>query len=200
MLKLDNTLFIGKGGDKFCYMHPENEGLCVKVPRDSHGLTVILKDLKSREKLKKRNADLSFAPRYFGAVETSLGLGYVYEMIRDVDGKISRSLSSYMRAENLAPADIEGIVQAMGAFKDFMFRNEVVVKDPKSDNFLMQKTRDGYVARYVDDLGSEVLIPLEYYISYFARLKLTRKWNHLINKTELCFTTPLAKRFTEELK
>lgn len=200
MLYLDETLFIGEGGDKRCYRHPEDKSSCIKIAKNSHGLKVILKDLKGREKLKRKQVDLAYIPCYLGTVGTNLGLGYVYEIITDTDGEISRSLDWYLRLADLDAGDVEMIVQAMGRVKDSVFKNEVILKDPKRANFLLQKTETGYEAKYVDDLGSEVLIPLEYYISYLARLKIRRKWDKLIIDIKRFHTGLLAKRFIEELK
>lgn len=88
--------YIGKGKERVCYVHPDNSQIAIKITYGEVNKQT-KRELKYYRKLGKRK-DLSYThiPRYLGAVETSLGRGHMFDLIRDYDGEISQSLLSYL--------------------------------------------------------------------------------------------------------
>ena len=95
---LAEELLIGKGRNKDVYIHPENPAQCIKInARDTKDHRAEMNYRKSRE---LRNLPPSaLMVSYFGAVETNLGTGYVFERIMDYDGINSKTLEELIKLE-----------------------------------------------------------------------------------------------------
>ena len=78
MLVLSKDHYIGEGEIRFCYYHPDDMNLCVKIPRENTTRNYTLKEIKYFKKLSKRNKQkygYKFFSDFQGEVLTNLGLG-----------------------------------------------------------------------------------------------------------------------------
>ena len=99
MLTLESSALIGRGLRRECYFHPEDENKCIKV--------VVSGDHKETRReqsyyrlLEKRNISWRMLARFYGNVDTNLGEGAVFDLIRDYNGEISKTLGHYFSAIN----------------------------------------------------------------------------------------------------
>lgn len=54
--------------------------------------------------------------------------------------------------------------------------------------------------RIVNDMGSAVLIPLEYHFKYFAHAKILRRWKMFLDVLNNLYTSPLKTKLIKEIE
>ena len=82
MLYLDESLLVGKGANRICYQHPVEREKCIKIPKVSNCQTQAL-ECEYFKLLYTNNISWKHLSHYYGEVNTNIGRGYVYELIRD---------------------------------------------------------------------------------------------------------------------
>ena len=69
------------------------------------------------------------------------------------------------------------------------------------ENIIFQRTAENnYRVRIINDMGSSVLIPLEYYFTYFARTKILRRWIKFLEVLKTNYNSPLIDKLIEKIK
>ena len=119
-----------KGSHRHCYVHPENPDLCVKVPAcavDEHCLAMQRRELEDYASLRNHGALALFEriPAMEGIVDTDLGIGIVSRLCRDVDGRISRNLTTLIREKGMSP----GIAAAIDDLKRWLRAQRLLTRD-----------------------------------------------------------------------
>ena len=192
---LTEELLIGKGGRKNVYINPKNPAQCIKInARDDNDHRVEMNYRKSRE---RRNLPPSaLMVSYFGAVETNLGTGYVFERIMDYDGTNSKTIEELIKLELKARNENSSVRKLLGADKEFpkitnvllrfrkeLFRDNVIIADMWPHNYMVQfDTPSDWRVRIVDDFGTSSWIPIMYYIDYFGAKHVRRYWCKFIRR------------------
>ena len=73
-------------------------------------------------------------------------------------------------------------VKMVQALKSKLFDNEIITMGLFPENVIFQKiSANEHKVRIVNDMGSGVLIPLEYHFHHFAKKKVARRWEQFIN-------------------
>jgi len=171
MLFLKSELFIGSGSHKNCYIHPLNDSLCIKVSNNDSE-KIVEKEIMYQNYLEKKGFNSDIIPRYHGIVETNFGKGYVFDLIRDFDGNISKSIGFYLKNEEL----YSNLIKAFQNLEKNMIKNILITRKLKERNLLYQKTDENHgKIIIVDDIGPTEFIPLEIFSSFFAKKKIMRK-------------------------
>ena len=182
IIHLDKNSFYGKGTHKKCFVHPSNSKLCIKIAYNSGGQKDLLREINYLKVLQRRKKDYSILPQYYGEVKTNLGTGYVYELIRDYDNAQSLTLEDILTNQNLFNTMFETVKNMLLFLKTSLLKNEIITMGLFPENIIFQKTApDKYNIRLVNDMGSGVLIPLEYHFHYFAKAKVERRWQEFLN-------------------
>ena len=99
MIFIDKENYISEGKTRICYEHPDNKDLCIKVMKPAHkDAEFLIKEIQYYKKIQEKNKNyaLTFFANYYGTIDTNLGLGYLFDLIRDHNGKISLPLKSYL--------------------------------------------------------------------------------------------------------
>lgn len=111
-------------------------------------------------------------------VKTNLGKGYVFERIVDFDGRTSDSLEDYLEQEGRFNDNYDLLLKLMCQFKKSFFEDRLITMDLFPENILIKKNSiDDWSGVLINDMGSGAKIPLEYYIDYFRKAKIKRKWD-----------------------
>jgi len=178
-LELSEKHFIGRGGTKLVYRHPLDPELCVKFPRPEKKGTV--QDIHREISYFKKHQDaLPFLAPFLGTIETPLGLGYLYKMVRDEDGKISQDIGIFRKD---APKDLSSKISAI--YHQCLVR-KAVINDTKLDNILVSQKKSGdYTIYVVDGFGNPDFIKICDYSRFFLKLKLRRKFKKLCRKLNI---------------
>ena len=174
-LYLTEKDFLGKGTAKKVYYHPEDKNLCIKILLDSSQDIDTRDELWYRRACKKRVEQSSLLTKYFGTIETNLGTGLVFELVRDYDGKVSETLESLVSREK----DISKIYELLQKFKKTFFEELIITKELYPCNLLVQRISEQESRiRIIDDIGMHhVLIPLTFYSKTLIRHRGKKIWH-----------------------
>ena len=153
MLNLDNSLIIGKGANRTCYRHPSDKEKCIKVPNKSQCETQAL-EIQYYELLASNSIALKHISQYYGEIDTNIGKGYLYELIRDFDGEISKPISDYLDLNPTIYIEDVTIVQSLNILKEYLLENRIIVRNLRPYNILFKRTsKEDGIALIIDNLG-----------------------------------------------
>jgi len=165
---------IGKGFNRKCYQHPENDKLCIKVDLPGTPSSDSDRERGYYRHLIKRNVSWDMVPQYYGDIDTNIGLGSVYDLILDGDGSASKTLENYLDAKH----NFDDLLQPFQALKTYLLQQRIIIGTLYPRNVLCQKEGKSITKMILcDDIGSSDFIPICNYSRYFAELKINRKWN-----------------------
>lgn len=202
ILQLNDKLFIGHGYHKNCYHHPFDKSLCIKLAYNEEGQKDLSRELKYLAVLKKKDKDYSVLPKYYGPVQTNLGLGHVYELLEDYDGQKSKTLKDYLTDASLLKANLPMLITELKKLKTTLIDNEILTMGIASENILFQRKNPADKLpslRVINDMGSPALIPLEYHFSCFAKAKVKRHWQRFMKHILKICSFPEAKKLVENI-
>lgn len=154
MIELTDELIFAEGGRRYCFVHPDDPEKCVKVlspngdPLKRRREAVWYKklrplamfddnkrELKSFQELaKKGEAVWSHFPRCYGIYPTNRGDGIVTDLIRDADGKVSKTVRQYVKAHGKTPE----LFAALEEFFDLFRASTIVTRDILDHNLVVQ--------------------------------------------------------------
>ena len=185
MIKLSDEGLLSRGANRACYQHPDFSGRCVKVDLGSQqgtrdGTNAI--EFAFHTSLSRRLGEVFFhhAPQCYGTAETNRGQGLVFEMIRDVDGMVSRRLPDFL-AE--APGRAAEALAGIDTFQAFVREHDIRLFDVNVHNLLVRRARDQPPRLVVIDwkgpAASREGIPVSRYIPWFAHRKIDRRFGRL---------------------
>ena len=136
-LSLSGLEPFAKGGKRHCYVHPEDNTLCVKVPADADDRRSHLEqrlDLEDYASLRRwgSNAVFDHIPEIRGVVDTDLGTGIVMDLFRDADGRIARNLRDLVKEQGLIPP----LIEAIDELKRWQRKQRLLTRDAGPHNVL----------------------------------------------------------------
>ena len=190
---LNENLLIGKGRNKAVYLHPNNPDRCIKInvrSSDDH-----LTEMGYRKSRKRRHLpESSLLVRYYGAVETNLGEGFVFERVHDYDGAMSITIEDLIKLEIESrkerksvkellesEKEIPPVTKVLYRFREVLFKDNIIIPDMWPFNYMVQfVSLAEWRVRIVDDLGSPTLIPIIYYIDFLGKSHVRRRWRKFI--------------------
>lgn len=175
--------------------------ICIKIAYNEGGQKDLIREINYIDVLKRRHKDYSILPKYFGKVNTNLGTGYVFEIIRDYNNGRTQTLEDFITDLNLFSQNYSLIVRLLKELKEKLYKNEIITMVLFPENILFQKTDENtYRVRIVNDMGSAVLIPLEYHFKYFAHTKILRRWKMFLDVLRNKYASHLSEKLIEEIK
>lgn len=180
---LDDHSLIGKGANRYCYFHPAENNKCIKISIDPASKNAVL-ERKYYQRLVKRQISWAMLSRYYGEVRTNLGKGQVFQLIRDFDERVSKTLDCYLNNlnENTAnPIAREDLFGALLLLKAYLCKQKIVVRNLKPYNLVYQRLtkKDGKLV-VIDNVGHHNAKPhiSDYSTRLFMR-DLQKKWKRL---------------------
>lgn len=200
-LFLSEDSIIGKGYHKTTYFHPMHENKCIKVLHSEGDDAKRQLEREIKYNIRLKNKKITIIPQYYGTVDTNLGTGYyVFDLIKDYDGKVSLSLESYIYNEDFVKKNYDKIVHDIKIFKQKMLDEQIVTMKLFPGNILYRKKSPvEWDLIIIDDIGTAVLIPLEYYLGCFAKARVRRKWQGMIDCIKNDSTSALTKKLADEI-
>ena len=176
MLTLETSQLIGRGLRRECYFHPEDESKCVKVVvAGDHKETV--REQSYYRLLEKRGISWKMLARFYGNVETNRGPGAVFELVRDYNGNVSRTLAHYFSAVDAADLSYQMLSRELPLLRQYLLQWKIVTMSIKPDNIAFKKVNasEGHLV-VIDNIGNSDLIPICNYVDFMAERKIRRKW------------------------
>ena len=176
---LDDSNLIGVGLHRKCYVHPYDENLCIKVGYNSNPKED-KREISYYNSLKRRAISWAMLPQYYGKEETNLGEGTVFDLIRDEDGNVSKTLEYYLDEgrEDVKRSDLK---TAIDELKEYLLSELILTMTIKPKNIVYKKNNDGSGKLIiVDNIGTSEFIPICKFSSTLAKKKILRKWDRFI--------------------
>lgn len=175
MLELSAATLVGKGLHREVHVHPDDDSKCVKV-------VVLRGEEETRREqayyrfLQRRNIDWNSLPQFYGNEETNMGPGAVFDLIRDDDGQVSKTLEFYLDNLSSTPEPVESISQALLNLKRDLLEQNIITMTLKPKNMVVQRRNDGMRCLIIDNIGNSDIVPISSYVRFFGRKKIERKW------------------------
>lgn len=175
MLELSAATLVGKGLHREVHVHPDDDSKCVKV-------VVLRGEEETRREqayyrfLQRRNIDWNSLPQFYGNEDTNMGPGAVFDLIRDDDGQVSKTLEFYLDNLSSTPEPVESISQALLSLKWDLLEQNIITMTLKPKNMVVQRRNDGMRCLIIDNIGNSDIVPISSYVRFFGRKKIERKW------------------------
>jgi len=202
MIKLSSIGAFSSGGNRLCFIDPSDDNRCIKLarpdrtPEKKRAAKAFPGNLRTLDYFDENVCDMyvyehietangqsvyQVVPRCYGYVETSLGRGLSFEMIRDSDDKISLTLQQYVWQFGWTDTLTKSIKQFQSLWQELAMPSRNLLLH----NILVQQIHHSDYSEIhrlvvIDGLGWPDIIPLAYYIRPLARFKAKRKSERLI--------------------
>ncbi|MFT7405079.1 YrbL family protein [Zhongshania sp.] len=193
------------GGNRWCYVHPDDSAQCVKIRRPdftvaqrraSKGFPKNLKPLSSfddnldeykvMQNFVRYYDDYIFAhvSRCYGYVDTDMGAGLCSELVRDSNGDISVSLKQYLWEYGYTDNSRAAVAQLCEHWldyslpsRDLILHNVVVQRNVAEDG-------EASIRRLVviDGMGSSGIVPAHWMPKSYQVAKARRKVENLCQR------------------
>ena len=201
-LQLKNLEPFARGGNRLCFVHPDNPNRCIKVRRPDFTLA----DCRRKKGFPKNLRPLSYfddnreefkvmvalehqygealfdhISRCYGFENSDMGRGLVSELIRNSDGCISQTLKKYIWDHGM-----DDLVQkAVRVLADFWLEECIPSRDLLLHNIVVQMSGE-QIDRLVviDGLGSAGLISSRLLTRNIRRKKVQRKVDNLYERID----------------
>lgn len=182
MIYLSDDNLIAKGSERACYQHPEHSDLCIKIrynikrKRDEN--------TSEYNYIKKMKFAIDSAPVSFPIewVNTNLGKGLVFPLIKDHTGSISKTVSSSYIEKSI---DKESLLPLYLDFKRKMVEQNIAVTDPKPQNIVIKKINEQISTLIlIDGFGQSNLINIPYFLKRQTARRITRSFEKLFRSSK----------------
>lgn len=101
----------------------------------------------------------------------------MFDLIRDVDGTVSRTLEHYLADDSLAETHFNALIFERNPLQNYLLRYNIITMSLKPKNIVFQQRGDAqWRCVIIDNIGNSDWIPLTTYVPYFGRRKIQRKW------------------------
>jgi len=185
MITLDRTEKFGKGLHREVFVHPDNADLCIKVVTNGNQQET-KREQGYYKQLQKRNIAWDLLPKFHGNIETSLGPGAVFDILRDPNGKICKTLEYYLADKEFIANNQQQLQTALVELREYLLKYHIMSMAMKPKNMLYQLSETGAGKLFIiDNIGNSDFIPICNYVHFFADQKIVRRWDRFIAKLEL---------------
>jgi hypothetical protein len=195
MVLITPETLIGRGLHREVYLHPEDHLRCIKVVVNG-GSQETDREQSYYQLLQKRQIAWRSVPKFYGNIETNMGQGAVFELIRDESGEVSKTLQTYFQDPVLFEQEASQLVQCLKQFKADLLQQNIITMTIYPKNMLYQKAEKNRIL-LVDNIGNSDLIPIASYFPWIGNKKIERKWRRF--KTLLLNKFPLTHAILEEI-
>jgi len=175
MIDLTEDTIIGQGSNRACYMHPSDKNKCIKV--------TVAGDFSESEKektyynyLEKLKISWKNLAKYYGSLETTKGDGLIFELVRDADGEVSKTLSYYLQNADRTKT-ILNPMPLLRELKEYLLAENIMVKDFNTKNMMYQKL-EGKKAKLVmiDGLVRSKIFSFSAYSKYLSLQTIAKRY------------------------
>ena len=191
MINLEGVRPFAEGGNRVCYIHPNNKNLCLKISKQE-----VIKKIRSNAPwYKKLRSEKSFddnfreerayqqravkenpqkiwrhLAKWHEFVETSKGLASCTELITNND-KVALNLEEYLFSKGRTSE----INIALKEFEMFLKETKLLTKNIIPHNLAVKENDSGLTLKIIDGLGCMSFIPLPEISDAFAKRYIKRR-------------------------
>ena len=186
MIDLQKATVVGSGCRRVVYVHPDDPARCIKVPtaearEQVHRQKALERELHYLQFYARKGKSLGQLSRYFGEVETRDGVGYVFELVRDHNGEVSRNLAEWLEAG----LGLDECRSELEELRQYLVAEGIIVADLHAGNLARQERQPGVFRLVViDGVGNSEFLKVNDYLRIAARGKVARKWSRFMVQFE----------------
>ncbi|AXH11865.1 YrbL family protein [Halarcobacter bivalviorum] len=187
MITLTKSLLIAKGGERDCYIHPEDNSKVIKIVHktEEHNNQNELEYSYMTYIKKRKGLDLSQITDCYGYVSTNLGKGLIFDRVLDFDGTPSKSFRYYLANKIIPLAEQELLITEL---KNYLEENLILFVDTSLTNIFCPKVSDSsYKLIIVDGLGAKrtgIKFTLYKISKAYTKYKIKRQWDKFMKMYE----------------
>ena len=191
MIELNGITPFAEGGNRICFVHPNNSNRCLKVIHkgllkkikknkpwykkfrslESFDDNLRERDGYNQKALKKNDPEVwKHLAIWYGMKETSIGMASETELIRNGD-EIAETLESYLFSKGLT----DEIKNSIEEFHGWLGENLILTKNLIPHNIVIKIEGDQMILKIIDGLGSKAFFPLPSYSDFFAKRYVKRR-------------------------
>ena len=200
MINLEEAKPFAEGGNRVCYIHPDNKSLCLKISKSE-----VVKKMRSNAPwYKKLRSERSFDDNYreerayqqraikenpqkiwkhlakwYEFVETSKGLASCTELITNND-KVAFNLEEYLFNKGRTSE----IDEALKEFEIFLKETKLLTKNIMPHNLAVKEDDYGLTLKIIDGLGCMSFIPLPEISNAYANRYIKRRIKLMYSRIE----------------
>jgi len=200
MISLEEVKPFAEGGNRVCYIHPDNKSLCLKISKSE-----VVKKMRSNAPwYKKLRSERSFddnfreerayqqraikenpqkiwkhLAKWHEFIETSKGLASCTELIKNND-KIALNLEEYLFSKGRTTE----IDEALKEFEMFLKETKLLTKNIIPHNLAVKEDDCGLTLKIIDGLGCMSFIPLPEISNAFANRYIKRRIELMYSRIE----------------
>ena len=200
MISLEEVKPFAEGGNRVCYIHPNNKSMCLKISKPE-----VVKKMRSNAPwYKKLRSDKSFddnhreesayqqraikenpqkiwrhLAKWYEFVETSKGLASCTELITNND-KVALNLEEYLFSKGRTSE----IDKALKEFEIFLKETKLLTKNIIPHNLAVKETDSELTLKIIDGLGCMSFIPLPEISNTFADRYIKRRIELMYSRIE----------------
>ncbi|MDN3493430.1 YrbL family protein [Winogradskyella bathintestinalis] len=180
MLQIKDKNYISEGLARKVYFHPDNNDLCVKIGKPEIDTHHLYKEINYLEKIKSKDRSkfaYPFFAEYLGEIETNLGTGFIYELVKDeLSQNISLTLRHYLEMNKSSISDTQ-IEEGLQRLKEQMISHKIFVGDLRARNICVKLLKNNAIELVViDGIGHRDFFPFADWFHYFAKKKVERRF------------------------
>ena len=200
MINLEEVKPFAEGGNRVCYIHPNNKSMCLKISKPE-----VVKEMRSNAPwYKKLRSERSFDDNYreesayqqsaikenpqkiwrhlakwYEFVETSKGLASCTELITNND-KVALNLEQYLFSKGRTSE----IDRALKEFEIFLKETKLLTKNIIPHNLAVKENDSELTLKIIDGLGCMSFIPLPEISNTFADRYIKRRIELMYSRIE----------------
>ncbi len=178
-LFISNELLIGSGCNRDCYKHP-TENKCIKILKSGAKPNILKRELKYMNSVRKRlKSKRNYYSDFIEKVPTNKGIGYVFDLVTDINNEISKTLADvYLDALLNNKIDLIAILDLeLIKLKNNIINDRILTHDLHAGNVLVRMNK-GNVGNLVivDGIGRTNSIYLFDRFGFIGKRKPRKKF------------------------
>ncbi|AXH10230.1 hypothetical protein CP960_03695 [Malaciobacter halophilus] len=150
---LSNKYFLAKGGERDCYIHPNDNSKVIKIVhrKGKHNNQNELEYIYNKFLL--NNAiPFTHLTKCIGFINTNLGQGLIFDRVLDYNNKQSSSFKDFLQNKLLSNEEENRLVEEL---KEFIFTYNILFIDVDLSNvFCCEYKKNNYRLVIIDGLGA----------------------------------------------
>ena len=153
IINLDNKDYFTEGGEKFVYFHPFDCNKCIKIPKEKR----MMERIKDEYRTLNRYPNFKYYTKMYGFVDTNLGKGMVYELIKNINEhhKVSLTLRQFIIKYGVT----DNLIRKTIELANILINEEIFVNDVATHNIIVQSDEYKTLNLFIcDGLHSRTII------------------------------------------
>jgi len=176
MIEIEEKHYIGQGKLQKCYIHPDNDNLCLKIKiKEQYENPRVNREVKYYKKIQKKNIANPFFAKYHGEVNTNLGVANIYDLIKDeTTNNVSLTMDHYLKMDN-SPFSDELFISKLEKLKKQMIEHKIIIRDLMGKNICCKILKNKSIELIIiDGVGHRDFIPLVEWFHFFTKRKINK--------------------------